>query len=96
MGLEGHVEFEYQYWKFLLISNYKIDAIRKDGFYAVLLQLWIKEKKSIKEGLKLAMQKRLRDFIMTKVKKTAQANFPETAMWRLLRPIDTAVVEPQN
>ena len=96
MGLEGHVEFEYQYWKFLLISNYKIDANRKDGFYAGLLQLWIKEKKSIKEGLKLAMQKRLRNVTIAKSNKTTLAHFLETEIWRLLRTINKAVVQPQN
>ena len=33
---------------------------------------------------------------MAKSKKTTLTHFPEVATWRLLRPIDTAVVEPQN
>ena len=50
--------------------------MKKDNLYDEILQIGIKESKynnneSRKERLKLAMQKRLRDFIMTKVKKTA-------------------------
>ena len=33
---------------------------------------------------------------MAEANKTVWAHFPETAMWRLIRTIDTAVVEPQN
>ena len=33
---------------------------------------------------------------MAKSNKTALAHFPETLMWRLLIPIHSSVVDPQN
>ena len=42
MGGEGHVEVEYQAGGFVLISSENIDATKKDGFYADILQRGIK------------------------------------------------------
>ena len=44
----------------------------------------------------MAMQYRVRNVTMAEANKTPLAHFMETATWRLLRPIDTPVVEPQN
>ena len=44
----------------------------------------------------MATQNKVRNSTMDEANKTALANFPETVMWRSLRPIDTPVVEPQN
>ena len=42
------------------------------------------------------MQNRVRNVTMAEANKTPLAHFMETATWRLLRPIDTPAVEPQN
>ena len=42
MGGEGHVGVEDQDGKFVLLSIDKIDATKKDGFYAGILQRGIK------------------------------------------------------
>ena len=42
------------------------------------------------------MQNRLRNFTLSKANTTDLAHFPETLMWHLIRPIDTAVAEPHN
>ena len=75
--------------------------MKKETFYDEILQRWKKEKKynnnkSLNERLKVAIKKILRNFTMPEVNKTAQAHFQETEMCRLLRPIDTAVVERHN
>ena len=101
MGGKGHIEVEDQSGKFVPLSNYKIGAAKKEYLYADHFQRGIKEKKStiknsLKERFKVSMQNRLRNVTMAEANKNAFAHFPETEMWRLLRPIDTAVVEPQN
>ena len=42
------------------------------------------------------MQNRVMNVNMTEAKKTDLAHLMETAIWRLLRPINTVVVDPQN
>ena len=98
MAGEGHVEVEYQYGKFVLLSNEKIDAKKKDNFYAEILQIGIKENKytnnnSLKERIKVDIQNRVRNVTMEKFNKTDLVHFIETSTWRLYRPIDTAVVD---
>ena len=75
--------------------------MKKETFYDEIFQREKKENnynnnKSLNERLKVAIKKILRNFTMPEVKKTAQAHFQETEMCRLLRPIDTAMAEPQN
>ena len=42
------------------------------------------------------IQNRLRNGTMAKANKTTLENFSETVIWRLLVPINTYMVEPQN
>ena len=67
MGGAVHVEVEDQARKFVPLSNAIIYAIKKDNLYAEILQRGIKDNKftinkSLKEILKVAMQKKGKEF----------------------------------
>ena len=46
MGGEKHIEVEDKGGNLVIFSNTKIDAMKKEYFYAEILQIGIKEKKS--------------------------------------------------
>ena len=63
MGGQVTTTFKYKAGKSVPLPNKNIYAMKKDQFYADILQIWIKEKKCtvnkpLKYSLKVAMQKR--------------------------------------
>ena len=52
--------------------------------------------RSLSKRLKVDMQNRLRNITMAEANYTNLAHFMVMATWRLLRPIDTSAVYPQN
>ena len=98
---EENVKVKYQDGKFITLSSYKINAMKKNYLYGDIFQRCIKENKStvnksLKERFKGATQNRVWNVTMAKAIENALAHFLEMSTWRLLRTIDTPVVEPQN
>ena len=75
--------------------------MKKYQFYDEIFYIGIKKnkstiKKDIKDLLEVATQNRATNVTMAEANQKDLAYFPETAMWCVLRPIETPVMEAQN